>query len=361
MNMYSNNFIKKIEGGKRFDDVSGCERNIPLITYITVVLNSEKTINRTIQSVLNQSFRDFEYIIVDGGSSDGTLDIILNSKNKIDYFISEKDSGIYNAFNKAISLARGSIICIVNADDWLEPDAAMIAADLLTSHSELTVLFTAAVVRDDLRGSRVWIPQSVSAGSYFTCANVCHNGMYAKRCVYDVVGMYNENYKIAGDFEWIMRCLEYNINFIYSDKITVNYSVGGMSSDVKKHRNECISVSINRFPFLSRENIEDLFVCYFDSIDSYNKIKKYKYPIKRIELLEKLIHQHCDHPDFVQSMAWASIEKLIHPSDVSFALSFKFFLLPTMIHLKKLLFTISPALFRFIKNISFRSCDNKQR
>lgn len=347
--------FNRVEGGIRLD--VGRHNCIvgPAITYVTVVLNSVSTIGRAINSVCNQSCSDFEYIIIDGGSSDGTLDVILDNANKIDYFVSEKDSGIYGAFNKAISLARGSIICIVNADDWLEPDAAMIALDLLKNHSDLTVLFTAAFVRDDLRGSSsVWVPKLVSAGSYFTCANVCHNAMYANRSVYEFVGMYDEIYKIAGDFEWIMRCLDRNVNFVYSDCVTVNYSIGGVSSDKKKHRSECMDVAMRRFPFLKKKDIEDLFFCFFDSFDIYVRKNSCNFSTKRTDLLKYLIDKYAEDNDFVQCMAWASVEKLVHPLDVKF-ISFKYSLLRNVARVKELLFVLSPRLYKLINKMRYCS------
>ena len=97
-----------------------------LFSIITVCYNSEKTIRRTIESVLNQTCQDYEYIIVDGKSTDKTLDIVKEYEarfaDKLKY-ISEPDTGIYNAMNKGIALSDGSIIGIVNSDDWLQPDA----------------------------------------------------------------------------------------------------------------------------------------------------------------------------------------------------------------------------------------------
>ena len=123
------NFFEKniIQGGKRLND----EFNInskPLFSIITVVYNNEKFLEETIQSVLNQKFQNFEYIIIDGGSSDKTLDIIKKYENEIDYWISEKDRGIYDAFNKGMSLAKGDFIGIINSDDTYMNNALEIIA-----------------------------------------------------------------------------------------------------------------------------------------------------------------------------------------------------------------------------------------
>lgn len=100
----------------------------PVFTIITVCYNSAATIEKTIKSVLGQSFTDFEYIIIDGASTDGTLDIINKYRSGIATVVSEPDKGIYYAMNKGLSLARGRIVGIINSDDWYEPDALELVA-----------------------------------------------------------------------------------------------------------------------------------------------------------------------------------------------------------------------------------------
>ena len=97
--------------------------NDPLISVITVVKNNEKFIEETIKSVLNQSYKNYEFIVIDGASNDDTLKIIKNYKNDINIFVSEKDKGIYDAFNKGLKLATGDLIGFVNSDDVLTENA----------------------------------------------------------------------------------------------------------------------------------------------------------------------------------------------------------------------------------------------
>src|SRR6185369_15072253 len=113
----------------------------PLVTVITVVFNGAKHLDDTIRSVITQTYDNVEYIIIDGGSTDGTLDIIKKYEGKIDYWVSEKDKGISDAFNKGISLSTGNIIGIINADDWYELDAIQMVAERYISQNKNNIIF----------------------------------------------------------------------------------------------------------------------------------------------------------------------------------------------------------------------------
>ena len=114
-----------IKGGKKLQKTDSWSQDgvAPKISVVTVVRNGAATIGQTIESVLSQSWRNKEYIIIDGGSTDGTIDIIRRFDDKIDFWISEPDKGIFDAMNKGIESATGDVIGILNADDWYEPEA----------------------------------------------------------------------------------------------------------------------------------------------------------------------------------------------------------------------------------------------
>lgn len=101
----------------------------PLISIITVVYNGEKYLEQTIQSVINQTYKNIEYIVIDGGSTDGTLDIIKKYEEHISYWVSESDKGLYDAMNKGIGVAKGELIGMINSDDWYELEAVEIMAE----------------------------------------------------------------------------------------------------------------------------------------------------------------------------------------------------------------------------------------
>ena len=117
------------------------EENKPLISIITVVKNNEKYLEQTIKSVLSQEYKNFEYIIIDGGSTDNTISIIKKFSNEIDYWLSENDHGIYDAFNKGMQLAKGDFIGMVNSDDTLERNALSILVKYIQKNPNIDFVF----------------------------------------------------------------------------------------------------------------------------------------------------------------------------------------------------------------------------
>src|SRR5262249_20286541 len=137
-----------IEGGRRMTGrVKSSTSTWPLVTYVTVVRNNVKTLQRAIDSVQRQTYPAVEHVVLDGGSTDGTLDVIRKYGDRLDYFASQPDEGVYEALNKAIPLARGDLICVLNSDDWLEPGAAQTAVTLVPDVAAATLVLTGAAVR----------------------------------------------------------------------------------------------------------------------------------------------------------------------------------------------------------------------
>jgi glycosyltransferase involved in cell wall biosynthesis len=275
-----------------------------------VVRNNATTLLRTIDSVQGQTYPNVEHIVVDGASTDGTLDNIRQRDDQIDYFVSEPDAGLYDAINKAVPLARGQLICVVNSDDWLEPDAAEIAVQRLADHRSNQLLLTAAQVRTE-DGGVEWYPDFVHPGSYFKCANVCHNGIYATRSAYEKSGPYDAAYRIAADFKWIMTCLDAGAAFTYTREVTVNYSLGGLSGDGRQQSLECMQVVRDRFPTLTEAEICGLHDCFFAfrAIDDLPDR-----PADRTAFLRGLFARNSFAPDVLQALAWACLGKLEYPS-----------------------------------------------
>nr|WP_214691938.1 glycosyltransferase [Variovorax paradoxus] len=289
----------------------------PLVSYVTVVYNNTATLARTIESVQKQTYKNVEHIVLDGASTDGTVDLILQYADRLDYFVSESDRGLYDAINKAVPLARGQLICILNSDDWLEPHAAEIAVRRMRPLVQQPALLAtgATVYGIDGQIALEWHPAFVHPGSYFTCANDCHNGVYATRAAYEYSGPYDTSYKIAADFKWLMTCLDAGARFVYTREVTVNYSMGGTSGDARGHSLECLRVVSERFPFLSQAEVRGLYDCYFALTHQLSDERTDRVDTLTL-FLRRVFAAHVDKPEFLAALGWAAMTKLEHPLDL---------------------------------------------
>ncbi len=195
----------------------------PLISIITVVFNGEKYLEQTIQSVIHQSYGNVEYIIVDGGSTDRTLEIIQKYGNQIDYWISEKDTGIYDAMNKGISLATGDYIAFLNADDWYkEKVLEKVAHEIVTD--EIEFLYADIDYAFDDGSSLPWKGNTRTNGT-----RIPHPACFIKAQLIKEED-FNMKYKIAADYEMILRLFHKNVKTKYINLVVANFRLGGASS-----------------------------------------------------------------------------------------------------------------------------------
>jgi glycosyltransferase involved in cell wall biosynthesis len=191
-----------IEGGKRISKRALRDEK-PLISVITVVKNGEKHLEECIKSVLAQKFRNFEYIILDGGSNDNSQNIIKKYENQIDYFLFENDRGIYDAFNKGMKFVNGNYFGYVNSDDILTPDAFEILSKYITNNPEADFFFGAVKKHwGVLHGYKPW-KIKFSWGFYSSHST----GFYIKTESAKLVGEYNLKYKFSADYDYFYRMI----------------------------------------------------------------------------------------------------------------------------------------------------------
>lgn len=199
----------------------------PLVSIITVVLNGDRFLEQTIQSVINQGYKNIEYIVVDGGSTDMTLNIINKYAEKIDYWLSEPDKGIYDAMNKGIELAAGELIGLLNADDYYEPDAIDAVVEKFKSNPGKQILYgNTYVLQEDLN-------LRYKAYAHTKCwlgMGMCHPAMFVQKEIYKTIGTYDLAYRISADFDFMVRAIFQNVPFVPVDKFLVNYRTSGFSA-----------------------------------------------------------------------------------------------------------------------------------
>ncbi len=202
------------------------------ISIITVCYNSESTIIDTIESVINQTYSNIEYIIVDGKSKDRTLEIIQSYNNKISKWISESDYGLYDAMNKGISMATGDFIGILNSDDkyFSEKTIEQIVDFHLKNNIDASI--GNIIQREQsskikrLYSSKYWRPEKLKIGFMPP-----HPSIFIKKDLFNKFGNYSCDFKIGADYELIVRFfLKNRINWKYSGIITTSMLTGGLSS-----------------------------------------------------------------------------------------------------------------------------------
>lgn len=201
----------------------------PKISVITVSYNSASTIEETIQSVLSQDYANKEYVLIDGASTDSTVDIIKKYIDKIDFFVSEPDSGISNAFNKGISHSTGDLIVMINSDDYLMPGALSCVAETWDGKSDIWSGNYLAF--DKISGQQFRIRPSLSFPTMPFFKHPVHQGRFIAHTLYDRIGGYDENVSIPMDLEFLMRASRQGASFQYVDADMAVFRLGGKTDD----------------------------------------------------------------------------------------------------------------------------------
>lgn len=209
----------------------------PKFTIITITFDSEKTVERTLKSVLNQTFKDFEYIIVDGASKDGTLDIVRKYEPLFEgrmKWESEPDKGIYDAMNKGILRSSGQLIGIVNSDDWLESDAlANVYSSFLKKHESEDIVYCGGIkyhYDDHVDTLKVDIEKFRKNAWKHMMFGVRHPGTFVPKNIYTNIGIFDSELKLSADRDFILRCYFRGYEFYDINSIVSNMSAGGFST-----------------------------------------------------------------------------------------------------------------------------------
>lgn len=228
------------------------------ISIITVCFNSAITIEDTIRSVISQNYRDIEYIIVDGGSTDQTLSIIDKYKENIGQLISEPDEGLYDAMNKGIKLATGDVIGILNSDDVFQDDDVIFNVIAGISNADIDACYgdLVYVSKDDLgRVVRFWKSCEYDENLWGAGWMPAHPTFFAKSYVYKKHGLFDTSNRLAADYEFLIRVIGKNkIKVKYIPDIFVRMRLGGetnksMSNIVKQNYEVIRAARKNGFYF----------------------------------------------------------------------------------------------------------------
>lgn len=249
------------------------------VSVITICYNSEKTITDTIQSVINQTYKNIEYIIVDGQSKDDTLDIINQLKTEQMTVISEKDNGLYDALNKGFKMASGDILTCLHSDDQFSNiHTIQTIVDLFQTHQTEAIASSVYIFKDqnwqDLY--RNYDATQFKNWQFKIGIQPPHPGFFVKKSVFQKVGYFNTNYKISGDFDWLIRVIKtHQTKVFYTKFVSVWMRDGGISSASWKSKvimnNENLKVLKNNGVY---SNLLLIYLKYFLKIFQIKWLKK---------------------------------------------------------------------------------------
>ena len=247
----------------------------PLITVITVCYNSADTLEQALKSVTIQDWPNVEHIVIDGGSTDDTLDILGRYKNHLAYVVSEPDNGIYDAMNKGLARATGDVVCFLNADDQYASENVLSMAANQMRAGQLDALlgdvgfFHASNPTRQVRRYRSdrFTPERLAWGWM-----PAHPALFLTRSVIDRVGQFNTTYKIAGDYEFVIRAFYgHALRYVHVPKVLVRMQTGGVSTDGWRSK--------------VRLNKEVLRACRENGVNTNIFKILSKYPAKLMEML----------------------------------------------------------------------------
>jgi len=253
--------------------------NTPLISIITVVYNGERFLQQTIDSVFNQTYKNIEYIIIDGGSTDGTLSIIKANEHKISKWISEPDKGLYDAMNKGILLAKGSLIGMINSDDWYEHNVVDIMVEAFIANPKNTIFHADRYdVHDDGSKSLKRFNKSSFKFKYYGMT-YNHPSMFVAKEEYNK-HLYNIKLRALADYQFVLEAyLRDKSTFYYINQPVVNYRLEGISAQMNLK-------NVLKEGFIARKNAGFNFFQNILSVAIRFSIKKFQLLFyKSIDLL----------------------------------------------------------------------------
>jgi len=210
--------------------------DLPVISIITVTYNACPYLEKTVESVVTQTCREIEYIIIDGKSTDETIDIIKKHSENISFWISEKDNGLYDAMNKGINTATGRYVWFLNAGDILpNKNIACDITEIIKKNNYPDILFGETNLINEqgyvFSTRRLKAPRELNWKSFRMGMLVSHQAFLAKR---SIIPLYDLKYRFSSDFDWCIRCMKKAESVINSNLTLVNYQYEGLTTSNRK-------------------------------------------------------------------------------------------------------------------------------
>ncbi len=222
----------------------------PLISLITVCFNAEQLIEQTLKSAMDQTFQDFELVIIDGGSKDKTVSIASNFASKTGTLISEPDKGIYDAMNKGLKASKGEWVYFLNAGDSFYDNYVL--ADLFENknYSGIDLIYAKVQTKNEPTGINYLNGKHVKFSDFYSHYPICHQATFARKNLFEKVGVFDLKYPLVADSEWFIRIFKNpEINPLFIDKVVAFYDIQGATYHKRmKGYREYLAVGYRHFP-----------------------------------------------------------------------------------------------------------------
>ena len=204
------------------------------LSIITINYNNLEGLKRTMESVVNQTWQEFEYIVIDGGSTDGSAEYIQSQREQLDYWVSEPDHGIYNAMNKGIAKATGEYLLFLNSGDHLY--SAAVLAENHSAIKDQDLIYFDIVYVDEKGSYAIAYPEALNF-SFFYLDTLCHQSTLIKRTLFDELELYDEHLRFASDWKFFMKALfQNNCTYLKVNSILSTYYLDGISSQITNQK-----------------------------------------------------------------------------------------------------------------------------
>ena len=265
---------------------------MPRLSIITINYNNCRGLHETIVSVTSQKYSDFEFLIIDGGSTDGSVDLINQISNELAFWVSEKDNGIYNAMNKGIKAATGDYLLFLNSGDYLLAENSLGEFKLEENHSDI---IAGDILLDDSFRSVICPPDELTF-SYFIKRTLPHQSTLIKKSLFDKFGLYNEEFKIVADWAFFLQMIcVYNVSYHHVNAIISVYNIKGFSSNIengqlfneekRRHLNKCYPVFLRDYEKSESVNLQLKLITHSLSFRFVERLKK----LLRVNLIKSYI------------------------------------------------------------------------
>lgn len=247
------------------------------ISVITVNYNDVEGLQKTIRSIKAQDYNNIEFIVIDGGSTDGSKELLEQEQNHISYWVSEKDSGIYNAMNKGIDASSGDYLIFINSGDELYEKEAI--SKFVAANYRVDLVYGDVNLVYPTHAANRQLPNTLSF-YFLRFDNLCHQTVFFKKDFFEKYGKYDENYKILSDWKlWTVAICKQNASYKHHPEVVANFEIGGISSN----QNFGMLMLDEKAEILRNE-----FALFEDDYAEYHKFKEYFY-LNQFQNLEEVI------------------------------------------------------------------------